>query len=151
MSTLSNFIIPERVVKGALINSRKRVFEVLGHLLDIPEETGSDKIYQKLLGRERLGSTAVGYGVALPHARVEGVSLTKMAVIVLDKPIAYDAPDGDAIDIFIGVIFPEDVKDVHLDFMAHLTGLLRSESFRKKIRQADSNEVLYETLTATEV
>lgn len=150
MSTLSNFIIPERVVKGALINSRKRVFEVLGHLLDTPEEIGSDLIYQKLLARERLGSTAVGHGVALPHARVQGVSLTKMAIVLLNKPIEYDVPDNQEVDIFVGVIFPEDVKGIHLDFMAHVTELLRSESYRKKIREADSNEALYQILTETE-
>ncbi|MCF6768023.1 PTS sugar transporter subunit IIA [Thiotrichales bacterium 19S11-10] len=150
MSTLSNFLAPERVLKGALVNSRKRIFEVLGHLLDAPESIGSDQIYQKLLERERLGSTAIGNGVALPHARVDGIPLTRMAVVVLDEPISYDVPDSQAVDIFIGVIFPQAIKNIHLDFMSHLTGLLGSESYRDKLRQADSNEALYNLLTEME-
>lgn len=150
MSALSNFIIPERALKGALINSRKRIFEVLGHLLDTPQEIGSDVIYQALLERERLGSTAIGHGTALPHARIDGVKLTRMAVIVLDLPIEYDTPDNQAVDIFVGVIFPKDVKDIHLDFMSHIAGLLRSETYRDKLREADSNEALYQLLTEVE-
>jgi PTS system nitrogen regulatory IIA component len=150
MSNLSNFIIPERVLKGALVKSRKRIFEVLAHLLDTPEAVTTNVIYQALFERERLGSTAIGKGVVIPHARVEGLSLTRMAVVILDEPLKYDTPDNQLVDIFIGVIFPKEVKDVHLSFMAHLTGLLRSENFRNQLREAESNERLYQLFSAQE-
>jgi PTS system nitrogen regulatory IIA component len=147
--SLSNFISPNRALKGPSIKSKKKMFEILSALLASDKETpiSENIIYQKLYERERIGSTGIGKGVAIPHCRVQEVSLTRMAIIVLDEPIVYDAPDDQLVDIFLAVIFPEKVRDIHLKFLSKVAKFLRDENFRETLRAAENNKALFEILS----
>ena len=124
------------------------MFEVLSRILS---PTGDDQvsenfIYQKLYERERIGSTGIGRGVVMPHCRVPNLSITRLAIIVLNEPIDYDTPDDLPADIFLGIIFPEDARDIHLKFLSNIAKMLRQDSFRKKLRDTGDNEQLYDFL-----
>ena len=124
------------------------MFETLSFLLASDKETpiSENIIYQKLYERERIGSTAIGRGVVIPHCRIPELSLTRMAIIVLNDPMEYDTPDNQLADIFLAVIFPENVKDIHLKFLSKVAKFLRDDRFREKLRETESNNDLYELL-----
>lgn len=124
------------------------MFETLSFLLAQDEQlpVSENKIYQKLYERERIGSTAVGKGVVIPHCRIAEIHLTRMAMIVLNTPIDYDTPDNQPTDIFLAVIFPENVRDIHLKFLSRVAQALRDEQFRDQLRQAENNKDLYHIL-----
>lgn len=124
------------------------MFETLSFLLAQDEQTSvsENKIYQKLYERERIGSTAIGKGVVIPHCRISEIHLTRMAIIVLNTPIDYDTPDNQPADIFLAVIFPENVRDIHLKFLSRIAQALRDDQFRDQLRQAENNKGLYHIL-----
>lgn len=128
------------------------MFEVLSRILSpVGDDQVSDNfIYQKLYARERIGSTGVGRGVVMPHCRVPNLSITRLAIIVLNEPIEYDTPDDLPADIFLGIIFPEDARDIHLKFLSNIAKMLRQDSFREKLRATQDNEQLYDFLLNTD-
>ena len=142
MTFLSPFVSQQRILNKANLQSQKRVFEVLSNLL-CSSEISNDLVYQKLFERERIGSTAIGKGVAVPHCRIAELSITKIAVLTLDQVIEYETPEQ-AVDIFIAVLFPENVTDVHIKFMAELVRFLKTAGCLEQIRQAQNNEELYQ-------
>jgi PTS system nitrogen regulatory IIA component len=142
MTFLSPFVSQQRILNKANLQSQKRVFEVLSNLL-CSSEISNDLVYQKLFERERIGSTAIGKGVAVPHCRIAELSITKIAVLTLDQAIEYETPEQ-AVDIFIAVLFPENVTDVHIKFMAELVRFLKTAGCLEQIRQAQNNEELYQ-------
>ncbi|MFT6834035.1 MAG: PTS system nitrogen regulatory IIA component [Francisellaceae bacterium] len=152
MSTFSSFISPSRTLRGTNIKSKKKMFEVLSRILSpVGDDQVSDNfIYQKLYARERIGSTGVGRGVVMPHCRVPNLSITRLAIIVLNEPIEYDTPDDLPADIFLGIIFPEDARDIHLKFLSNIAKMLRQDSFREKLRATQDNEQLYDFLLNTD-
>jgi PTS system nitrogen regulatory IIA component len=148
MASLSCFISLEHTLQGACLKSKKRVLETLSQLLEDSEidTVSASHIYQSLYDRERIGSTAIGHGVVMPHCRSDRVSLTHIALLTLNEPLEYDSPDGEPVDIFVGLLFPANVKDVHLKFLAKLASMFREAEFREKIRNAEDNETLYTIL-----
>ena len=142
MTFLLPFVSQQRMLNKANLQSQKRVFEVLSNLL-CSSEISNDLVYQKLFERERIGSTAIGKGVAVPHCRIAELSITKIAVLTLDQVIEYETSEQ-AVDIFIAVLFPENVTDVHIKFMAELVRFLKTAGCLEQIRQAQNNEELYQ-------
>lgn len=141
------FISQERTLNSASLSSQKRVFEVLSNLLqNNQEKVSSDLIYQKLFERERIGSTMIGQGIVIPHCRIDKLSITRLAIVTLTAPITYDGNLQTA-DIFIAAIFPQDVQNIHILFMSRLVKFLKSQGKVDQIRQAASNEALYQAFT----
>ena len=128
--------------------SKKRVLENLSHFLS-ERMTGidSDEIYQGLLARERLGSTGIGDGVAIPHCRMSSCSKTTGALLKLEDPIDFDAIDSEPVDLVFALIVPEEQNDEHLQVLSSIAELLQEEEVRAQLRQASSTEHLYHTAT----
>ncbi|WP_116964045.1 PTS sugar transporter subunit IIA [Fastidiosibacter lacustris] len=144
MNFLSAFISPSRIINKASLQSQKRIFEVLSQLLQDEElNISSDLLYQKLFERERIGSTAIGKGVVVPHCRVDGLTITRLAVLTLNESIEYDTAEQ-KVGVFIAVIFPKNVSDVHIQFIAELVKFLKSPGVLDSIHAASSNEELYQ-------
>ena len=144
MNFLSSFISSQRIMNKAALQSQKRVFEVMSQLLkDDDINMSADAIYQKLFERERIGNTAIGKEVAVPHCRMDGLTMTRLAVLTLDEAIDY-GEEGRKVSIVIAAIFPQNVSDVHIKFMAELVKFLKQEGVIEKIKSATSNEALYQ-------
>ena len=125
-------------------SSKKKVLEEASLLLagDSFEAT-EDTVYEGLLERERLGSTGVGHGVALPHARIKGLSMPRGAFIRLDESADFDAIDGEPVDLVFALIVPEETTEAHLQLLAQLAALFSEPRNRRTLRDADSaDEVL---------
>ena len=109
---LNDVLPPENIVADAPGGSKKRVLENLSVFLAerMPTVT-ADELYQGLLSRERLGSTGIGEGVAIPHCRMGGCDKITGALIKLEEPVDFDAIDGEAVDLIFALIVPEEEND----------------------------------------
>lgn len=137
-----DILTPERILCHVEASSKKRVLEFFGKLLASEIHKVSDReIYERLTARERLGSTSVGKGVAIPHARVNNCDITLGAFLHLDKGVDYDAIDRQPVDLLFALMVPENCTQEHLDLMAMLAQMFSDEQLRHKLRTvADCEE-----------
>ncbi|WP_348760877.1 PTS sugar transporter subunit IIA [uncultured Salinisphaera sp.] len=150
--TIADIIAPERVRGVPEIQSKKRALEQLAEILaeGTPYLTAAD-VFQGLIGREKLGSTGVGDGVALPHARMKGCDDCIGAFIRLPQGVDFEAADNVAVDLIFGMLVPESATDDHLKLLRALAELFSSESIVADLREADDDAALYRTLLAHDV
>jgi nitrogen PTS system EIIA component len=94
-------------------------------------------VYEKLQERERLGSTGLGGGIALPHARMEGLENARGAFLNLAEPVAFDAVDGRPVDLVFGLLVPQSATEQHLQLLAALARLFHDKSFCDGLRKAE--------------
>lgn len=144
-----DLLTTERIRIDADIGSKKRALEVLSEMLsDTAADTPAGAIFNKLIGRERLGSTGLGHGVALPHARIEQRGEARGALIKLSDGIDFDAFDRQPVDLLFALIVPEHFTDEHLQILANLAELFSDQDLRRDLRRADSPEAIYQRLLA---
>jgi len=130
-------------------SSKKRVIENLSHHLAVNTEVISEEeIFQALLERERLGSTGLGKGVAIPHARIPGLSHTIAAMMTLSSPINYDAADKQPVDIVFGLLVPEDDSEHHLEHLSRLVIMFRDPQICQAIRKTTNADKMFDLLLA---
>lgn len=148
---ISSILKPDRIVCDADAVSKKRSLEILSETL-AQNEPGitSSKIFDSLLSREKLGSTGLGLGVALPHGRSEQFSEARLAVIKLAQGIDYDAPDSEPVDLLFALIVPENSCDEHLQILALLAEMLADENLVTQLRQTSNCDTFYNHLTSWE-
>lgn len=124
-------------------SSKKRILEQAARLLARDtEEPGTEQIFEKLLERERLGSTGLAGGVALPHARMPGISDSRGAFMRLAEPIDFDALDGQPVDLVFALIVPEDADEEHLQLLAGLAATFNDAALRQRLREAEPEQAL---------
>ncbi|MCP3668768.1 MAG: PTS sugar transporter subunit IIA [Gammaproteobacteria bacterium] len=139
----ANFIIADRISIQNRASSKKRVLEEVGRLLSTsgPGLT-QDAVFDKLLERERLGSTGLGHGIALPHARMSGVSEPFGTLIQLQNGVDFDAIDQQPVDLAFGLLVPEEATDEHLQLLARLATLFSNTSFCQLLRECTDGEAI---------
>ena len=124
-------------------SSKKRILEQAARLLaDMGEELTAEQVFERLLERERLGSTGLAGGVALPHSRIPGLKQCRGAFLRLAEPIEFDALDGAPVDLVFALIVPEDANEEHLQLLAKLAGMFNEEGLRERLRSADAEQAL---------
>ncbi len=124
--------------------SKKRVIEDASRFIAAERPDFDEKaLFTNLLAREKLGSTALGDGIALPHCRLAGCETPTVALMTLANPVDFDAPDRQPVDVLFFLIVPEEAIQDHLDILATLAGLLSHETFCKRLRESTSAESLY--------
>lgn len=117
-------------------SSKKRVLEEAAGLLAVSlPDTPQESVYERLLERERLGSTGVGRGVALPHARIDGLSRAHGAFVQLAEGIDYDAIDGENVDLIFALVVPQEATEEHLQMLAQLAALFSDEDLCAQLRR----------------
>lgn len=141
MSDLKTVLTPERILIQTDASSKKRILEEISRLCASNDEE-AELFYQLLINREKLGSTALGEGVALPHCRIPFLKQTIACFIRLDKGIDFDAPDKKEVNLIFGLFVPEAATQAHLELLAHLAGIFSQVPLREKIKNAqDVNEI----------
>lgn len=148
---MQDLLTSERVTCDVHAVSKKQLFQELAGLLikSAPElESLSPRdIVTPAMERERLGSTGVGHGVALPHARVAGIDTVYAAFVRLQEPMDYESIDDRPVDLVAMIIAPENAGGAHLRALARLSRLLRRENVRARLRSAPDAQSLYVTLS----
>lgn len=144
---IGELLTADRVLCDVASASKKRALEQLSVLIAGDQATLNQKeVFDSLLARERLGSTGLGHGVAIPHGRVKNGTDTLGAVVKLDQGIEFDAVDGQPVDLLFGLLVPEQSTDVHLQLLAQLAQMFSDAEFVAQLRQSDSAEKLYQLI-----
>lgn len=144
---ITDLISRERIVCDSEVTSKKRVIEVLSELLATGEaDLSARPIFDSLIGRERLGSTGLGQGVALPHGRFGVIQRAIGAVVKLRKRVDFDAIDQQPVDLVFGLLVPDHYTDEHLKILAYLAEMFSDREFCRQLRESDSSQHLYEQL-----
>lgn len=145
---IQELISPRRVTHSLDVASKKRLLEKLSILLggDAPE-VSAPGAFQALIERERLGSTAIGAGVALPHGRVEGLKKAVGAFVTLGHEMDFDAMDHKPVTMVFALLVPEAATDEHLRILAELAGVFSQKRVRRELSQAKNADDLYQRLT----
>jgi len=154
--TVSRFL-PQGLIVEARIGcdvqapSKKRILETVGRLLasGAPGLT-PEGVFDRLLERERLGSTGLGHGVALPHARMAGVDRALGAFITLEAGVDFDAIDGAPVDLVFGLLVPEKATQEHLDLLGFLARLFSNSELCARLRRECAPALVLATMTAPE-
>lgn len=137
MSALEELLSPTRTVCSVDAASKKRIFEIVAHkIAESTQGIDENQIYLQLLAREKLGSTGLGRGVAIPHCRVAGCQQPVGTLLTLSKGVDYDAPDGDPVDVVFALLVPEQATQDHLDILAELARRFSSDSYCSALRAA---------------
>ena len=131
--------------------SKKSILEKLSQLLSTSSGINVNEIFTELYEREKLGSTSVGNGVALPHARIKGIKHPFVSIIILDNPIDFDNIDNLDVDIVVCLIVPTEETENHLALLACLSEILDKISNRKKLRSARNSEEILHCLKSTDL
>jgi len=146
---LADLLRSDRVALDENLASKKSVLEKAARLLAVEDQAaGSRDIFHGLCQRERLGSTGLGHGVAIPHCRVDQVSVSG-AFIRLKRPIEFDSPDASGVDLFFALAVPSECNDAHLKLLASIAELFSDADRREDLRRADDYRELVRILSAT--
>jgi len=148
----ARLIIAGRIGNRLQLNSKKRLLEVLGSLLasDVPE-LSPEIVFDRLCARERLGSTALGQGVALPHARMQEITTAMGAFVQLREGIAFDAIDNRPVDLAFALLVPESANETHLQLISQLATMFSNPQLIQDLRTATSAEQILALLEWSEV
>ncbi|MCU7905755.1 MAG: PTS IIA-like nitrogen regulatory protein PtsN [Candidatus Thiodiazotropha sp. (ex Epidulcina cf. delphinae)] len=138
------YLLEERIGCGVEAASKKRVLEQLGRRLaeSVPNLT-QDQVFDALLERERLGSTGLGKGIALPHARMRQISQALAAFVQLPQGIDFDAIDNQPVDLAFAMLVPEEATDEHLQLLATLARMFDDGDFCAALREAETAHDLF--------
>ena len=131
--------------------SKKSILERLSLLLSKSSGISTEEIFNGLYEREKLGSTSVGNGVAIPHARIKGIDHPFVSVVILDNPVDFDNIDNLDVDIIVCLIVPTEKTENHLALLACLSEILDKISNRKKLRSARNSEEILDCLESTDL
>ncbi|HXH04738.1 MAG TPA: PTS IIA-like nitrogen regulatory protein PtsN [Candidatus Competibacteraceae bacterium] len=147
---IQDLIVPDRVLCDEDISSKKRVLERLGELIAsaAPQNLSARAIFDSLVGRERLGSTGLGHGVALPHGRLGHSDQAIGAFVKLKRGVDFDAIDQQPVDLVFALLVPEHFTDEHLKILASLAEMFSDREFCAELRASASGQALYQRLVA---
>lgn len=145
---ISNLIKPGAVICRDSVTSKKRALEKLSEYLSAGEPgLTSAMVFDKLLERERLGSTGLGEGVAIPHCRLAEAPHAIIALVTLEAPIDFDARDKKPVDILFALVVPENCSETHLKILASAAEMFSDSAFCRSLRDCNSNEDLLALLS----
>lgn len=143
MNLLAKLLPLSNVVVDLDISSKKRVFEQVGLMFENHHGIARSKVFDSLFARERLGSTALGQGVAVPHGRIKGLREAVSAFVRLQEPIPFDAPDDQPVSLLVILLVPEQATQQHLEILSEIAQMLSDRTFREALMQAPNAESMH--------
>lgn len=146
---IERLLSPDCVLSGVPGDSKKRVLELIARTLSEAHPVlDEEETFDRLIERERLGSTGIGEGVAIPHCRLPNCCDTVGVLIKLDNPINFDAIDNQPVDLLFALVVPVEAADAHLEALQAIAESFSQEDYRDRLRAASDNKSLYEVAIA---
>jgi PTS system nitrogen regulatory IIA component len=145
-----DLVVPEALSSSLSVSNKKQLFQKLGEMAAAAYGLDSGAVYDRLMERERLGSTGFGGGIAIPHAKIDGLDRVYGLVIRLDTPLPFDAVDEAPVDIIFSLLSPMDSGAEHLKTLARVSRYLRSSAQVARLRGAGSKEAIMALLNGDE-
>ena len=144
MQSLDEILTPARTVCRADGISKKRLFESIAQIVCTDQPAlAYDNVLDHLIAREKLGSTGLGHGIAIPHCRVEECREPMGSLISLKEPLDFDAPDDAPVDLLFVLLVPSEAHQEHLEILADIARLFNGDRFRSALRAARDSQSLY--------
>ena len=148
MNRISRLINPANILLDFPASSKKRLFEHAGLLFENNHSVEKGKVFDSLFARERLGSTGLGSGVAVPHGRIKGLKSPLAALVVLNEPISFDSADGQPVKLLVFLLVPENANEEHLEILSEVAELLSDSSLRQRLIEATEVSDIHTVLNA---
>ncbi|MCA0186616.1 MAG: PTS IIA-like nitrogen regulatory protein PtsN [Proteobacteria bacterium] len=136
MNLIAKLLPSANVVVGLEASSKKRAFEQAGLLFENNHGIGRSTVFDSLFAREKLGSTGLGQGIAIPHGRIKGLKDALGAFIRLAEPVPFDAPDGRPVSMLFVLLVPEQANEHHLQLLSALAQMFSDRPFREQLMSA---------------
>lgn len=143
MNRLASILSPAQVIAQVEVTSKKRAFEEVGLLFENLHGLNRALVTDSLFSRERLGSTGLGHGVAIPHGRIKGLKSPLAAVFQLSRAIGFDAPDDQVVNLLIFLLVPEAATQKHLEILSEIAELLSDADLREKLASSTDSQQLH--------
>jgi PTS system nitrogen regulatory IIA component len=142
MNLVAKLLPPSNILLDLEVTSKKRLFEQVGLLFENNQGIARSLVFDSLFARERLGSTGLGQGVAIPHGRIKGLKEAVGAFARLSTPVPFDAPDGRAVELVFVLLVPEHATEQHLHILSELAQMLSDRELRERLTaDADAGEL----------
>jgi PTS system nitrogen regulatory IIA component len=148
MSIISQLLPRNNILLDLDAGSKKRVFEHAGLIFENNHGISRSAVFDSLFTREKLGSTGLGHGVAIPHGRVRGLTHVRAAFIRLRTPIPFDSPDGAPVSTLFVLLVPEQATEQHLQILAELAERFSAPSIREALSSAPDAECVLQTFSS---
>ena len=148
MSLVAKLLPPSNVVSDLAASSKKRLFEQDGLLFENRHGIARGVVFESLFARERLGSTALGQGVAIPHGRIKGLKDALGAFVRLAQPVPFDAPDGRPVSLAFTLLVPEHATEKHLEILSELAQMFSDRALREAMADAADAAALHRIVCA---
>ena len=142
MSQITQLLAPENIVLDLDASSKKRVFEKAGLLFENNQGIARSAVFDSLFAREKLGSTGLGQGIAIPHGRIKGLKEASGAFLRLVAPVAFDSPDGKPVSLLFILLVPEQATEQHLQILSELAERFSDRTCREALCNADSADTI---------
>ena len=138
MNLLAKLLPATNIDLNVDASSKKRVFEHAAMMFENQQNIERSKVFDSLLARERLGSTGLGQGVAIPHGRIKGLKEATAAIVSLANPVAFDAPDAQPVSFLVFLLVPEQATQQHVEILSELAELLSDKALRDTLKSAST-------------
>jgi PTS system nitrogen regulatory IIA component len=149
--SITSLLVENRIFSQADITSKKRLLEFIAEKAAEELEIPQSAIYNKLLERERLGSTGLGQGIAVPHARLDNLKEAHACLVKLNEGVNYDAVDKQSVDLIFALFIPEESTEEHLQILAALARIFSQKPVTDKIRNSSSAEEIISHIQQAEL
>lgn len=146
MNLITKLLPSSLVVIDLEVGSKKRLFEQIGLLFENERKVAMATVFDSLFAREKLGSTGLGYGVAIPHGRIKGLRETCCAFIRTAQGVPFEAPDGQPVRLVFSMLVPEQATEQHLQILSELAQMFSDPAFRDSLTNAASAEEVHKLL-----
>ena len=147
MNLIAKLLAESNVITDLDVSSKKRVFEQVGLLFENNNSIGRSDVFDSLFAREKLGSTGLGQGIAIPHGRIKGLKEAVGAVVRTRQPIPFDAPDAQNVSIIFVLLVPDRATDMHLQILSELAQMFSERPFREQLLAAPTAAELHRLIT----
>jgi nitrogen PTS system EIIA component len=147
MNLITQLLPLSNIIVDLDVTSKKRVFEQAGLLFENNLHIAQNKVFESLFAREKLGSTGLGQGVAIPHGRIKGLSKAAAAFFRMKEPILFDAPDGRPVHLICILLVPEKATDHHLQILSELAQMFSVKSFRESLLTSKNTEETHQLIS----
>jgi nitrogen PTS system EIIA component len=148
MNLIAKLLPPSNILLDLDVTSKKRMFEQAGLLFENNQGVARSLVFDSLFARERLGSTGLGQGVAIPHGRIKGLKEAVGAFVRLAQPVPFDAPDGKPVSLVFLLLVPEHATEQHLRVLSELAQMLSDRDLRAQLSTDLDPSTLHQHITA---
>lgn len=147
MNLIANLLPLSNVLVDTETGSKKRLFEQAGQLFETNQNLKSRMVFDSLFAREKLGSTGLGQGVAIPHGRIKNLNEAIGAFVKIQPPIPFDAPDNLPVSLVFFLLVPEHATDLHLQILGELAEMFSDKSLRERLLTSNDANELHQLIT----